>query len=208
LWLPNILWVTGQHDLVRILAEHQVTNDPLSGDAWLRRVWAEMHVRDFDAAREVVTRARRSLGPSGLPVMEFRIALLEGDRAKAIEATRLFPTNEQETTMVVAAINGDYVTAMGIADELEKSLGDPLGRYWGGLLYTYYEVGAVERTSVLVKRIDEALAGTPMFLALLAQNGGQSYFDFKDAPNFVAKLTRARIDLASFPPMPRLSTLN
>jgi hypothetical protein len=206
LWFQGVLAITRQHDLLRAIAERHVANDPVSGDAWIRRVGVEIYAREFGAARDVLAQARRKLGPSSLPNLEFRIALLEGDRAKATEILKLFPN--QRSAMITAAINGDYSTAMQIADEFEKQLDDtPLDPFEGALLYTYYEVGATERASVLVKRIDGSLVGTRILMSLLADNFGGAYFDFKDAPNFVAKLKRARIDPASFRPMPRLSTL-
>jgi TolB-like protein len=205
LWLPVILSVTGQHDLVRAIAVRHVTNDPLSVDAWIQRVGVEIRAREFNAARDVLAQARRKLGPSSLLNEEFRIALLEGDRAKATEVLKLLPT--PLSAMDTAAINGDYATALRIADELEKRISDPLGSGSGALLYVYYETGAAERASVLVRRIDESPVGTEIFTAILAQNFGEPYFDFKDAPNFVAKLKQARIDPASFRPMPRLSAL-
>ena len=45
-----------------------------------------------------------------------------------------------------------------------------------------------------------------IFIQPLADNGRAPYFDFKDAPNFVASLKRARGDAAALRPMPRLST--
>ena len=206
LWLPQLLWAAGQYDLVRALAERQVMNDPLFEDAWSRRVNVELHARDFDAARESLEQARGILGRSVLPNEEFRIALLEGDRANALELLQVFPN--REGAMVMAALNGDRAVAMPIADEMEKRYETlPAGAHLGGLLYAYYELGEVERSRTLVKRIDESLVGAQVFMQLLGVNGGVAYFDFADAPNFVAKLRHVRVDANAIPQMTRLSTL-
>jgi TolB-like protein/DNA-binding winged helix-turn-helix (wHTH) protein len=205
LWLVHILRITGQHDLMRALAERHVATDPLSIDAWIRNVVVEIHARDFDAARLVMAQARRNLGESALMNEEFRIALLEGDGAKAIDLLELVVN--QQASMVSAAIKGDRATAMPIADELEQGFAEiPPGAHLGGLLYTYYELGETERASVLVKRIDESPVGPQIFMLLLGVNGGAPYFDFADAPNFVAKLKLVHVDAQSLVPMPRLST--
>ena len=109
--------------------------------------------------------------------------------------------------MYLAAIQGDYATALGIARELEERLQDPPGIGWSGLLITYHEAGERERSRALVKRIDDSLAGAAIFVRLIADGGNALFFDLNDSPNFVAKLNQARSDPASFQQAPRLSTL-
>jgi len=206
-WLPGILWIAGQHDLVRTFAEKHVLSDPLSPEAWIQRVGVEIHARDFGAARALLAQGRRNLGPASLRNEEIQIELLDGRRDEAIALMDSFPN--RDTAMVIAALKGDEATAMSIADERETRYGDqPPGRFLNALLYTYHELGAAERARVLVKRIDESPVGAPIFIVLLAENGGELYFDLNDAPNFVAKLKRAGIDPASLKRASRLSTLH
>jgi hypothetical protein len=169
-------------------------------------VLVEIHARDFDSARELLAQARRNLGASSLEGLELTIARFEGDRVAALEILGRKPPS-QVSSMHTASINGDYATAMRIAGELEKRLEDPPGVDWAALLLVYYETGEAERARVLVKRIDESLAGTAIFVWLISDYGNGLYFDLNDAPNFVAKLKQARIDPASFGPVPRLSTV-
>jgi hypothetical protein len=166
----------------------------------------ELHARDFAAARAALEQARRSLGPSSLLNEEFRLALLEGERAKAIEILKLFAN--QEGAMVTAGLQGNHAAAMAIADELEKRFGQASpGIFLGGLLYTYYELGEVARANALVERIDESAVGPQIFMLLLGVNGGAPYFDLAHAPRFSAKLARARVDPTSLRRMTRLSEL-
>jgi hypothetical protein len=129
------------------------------------------------------------------------LARLDGDRAKALEILARAPQSPG-TAMTFAALRGDYPTAIRIADESEVD--GPPGTGAAARLLAYYESGATERASALVKRIDASLVGTPIFVSLLANSGNMLYFDLDDAPNFAARLKEARIDPASFTPLPRL----
>jgi class 3 adenylate cyclase/TolB-like protein len=207
LWLPMFLLVAGRHDLVRELADRHATNDPLSVDAWIRKVLVEIHARRLDAARDALAQGRRHLGSaSPLDGLELLLARLDGDRAKALEILARLPQSPG-TAMVSAALRGDYSAALRIADEFSEVDGSPGTGRAGATLLAYYESGATERASALVARIDASVAGTPIFVNLLADSGNMLYFDLDDAPNFAARLTEARIDPASFTLMPRLSTL-
>jgi hypothetical protein len=205
LYLPGFLLVAGKHDLVRALADRHAANDPLSVDAWARKFLVEIHARRLDAARETLAQGRRNLGPASLDGHEFTLARIEGDRAKALEILARFPQSAPGIAMTLAALRRDYSTAIRIADEAE---GDgPPGTRAAWRLLAYYESGATERASALVERIDSSVAGAVIFLSLLAENGNHLFFDLDDAPNFAARLKEARIDPASFTPLPRLSTL-
>jgi tetratricopeptide (TPR) repeat protein len=202
LWIPNVLWLAGQDDLVRELAESHVARDPLSGDAWFRLHEVEVRAGDFDAASEVLRNAREHLGTLALLGREAAMALRQGNRARALE---MFSQARSPPTMVIAAIKGEYATARRLADERVKGFTDPPGIDWSDALGTYYEIGATEPARALVKRIDDSLAGTAIFVAWVGAN--PLFFDPNDAPNFVAKLKQAGIDPASLPRMPRLSAL-
>jgi class 3 adenylate cyclase/TolB-like protein len=202
LWLPSILWLNRQDDLVRALAEHQVARDPLSGAAWYRLHEVEVRTGHLDVAREVLRKARAHLGPSALRDREAEMALRQGDRAKLLE---MLTQASSQPTMVIAALRGDYPTAKRLADERVIAFADPPGTDWSDALGTYYEIGAAESARALVKRIDDSLAGTAIFVQWIGNN--PLFFDPNDAPNFMAKLKQADIDPASFARMPRLSTL-
>jgi class 3 adenylate cyclase/TolB-like protein len=202
-FLPFVLLVAGEQNLVRDLAARHVSSDPLSQDAWTRRVLVEIQARRLPAAREYLLEARSHLGPSALEWLELAIAQFEGDRAKAIEILGRMPA----MSMYLEAVKGNYATALSLADEVSARLADPPAIGWGILLPTYYETGEAERAKMLVKRIDDSLAGTMIFVGLLSQIGNALFFDLADAPRFVAKLNQARIDPASFPQLPRVSAL-
>jgi hypothetical protein len=205
LWWPYVLLVAGHHDLVRELAEKHVASDPLSLDAWQLRIKVEIHAGDFAATREILSRARESLGPDPrVREGELFVALLAGTRNEITDGL-----SDYVAPSFLAAVKGDYETALRIADESERQQqlepSPPLAPVW--LLGTYYEIGATDRVRAIVKRIDEAPGGSAMLLNLLAAAGNALFFDLEDTPRFAANLKQARIDPTTLRQRPRLSTL-
>jgi tetratricopeptide (TPR) repeat protein len=205
-WLPVVLVVTNQRELRQALAERHVATDPLAVNSWIRKATSEFHSGDFAAARKTLAEARQIVGR--LPIydfVEYHVARREGNRDEAIgflTALRALRENPGARTFL-AAVRGDYETALRMADELEAAGRPPnLGQSW--LVDTYYETGATERLQALVKRIDDSPQGTAVLMQLLATSG--LVLDLADTPNFAAKLEQAGLDPATYMrPLPRLS---
>jgi hypothetical protein len=202
-WLPVVLAVTNERELRQALAERHVATDPLAVNAWIRKATSEYHWGEYAAARNTLAEARRVVGR--LPVydlVEYNIARREGKRDEAIAILSGSPQGPNNR-MLLAAIRGDYETALRVADELEAAGQPPsTGQSW--LVDTYYEAGATERLRALVKRIDDSPQGTPVLMSLLLQSG--LVFDLGDTPNFAAKLGQAGLDPTTYmQPLPRLS---
>jgi tetratricopeptide (TPR) repeat protein len=203
-WLPLVLSVTRQHDLMRALAERHVANDPLAVNAWIRKAQAERHSGNFDAAKNVLAEARRIVGREpGYDFVEYNIARNEGNRDEAI--VYLSGRRDPGATMFLLAVRGDYEAALRMADALESVPRSPTVRD-AALVDVYFEAGATERLRALIKRIDDSPQGTAIFIQMLGQSAALA-FDLADAPNFAARLIEAGVDPAAFAKMPRLSTL-
>jgi TolB-like protein/DNA-binding winged helix-turn-helix (wHTH) protein len=201
--LPGFLFVTNQHDIARAFVERQVAIDPLNVNTWIQRSQVERHSGNIAAARNVLAEARQVVGREGIfDYIEYHIARKEGNRDEVI--AYLGTRRDPGATMLLAAVRGDYDTALRMADDVEAMQRPPsILHTW--LVDTYYEIGATERLQALVKRIDESPQGTPIFMFLLNQAAGFS-FDLADAPTFAAQLEQAGLDPATYlPPLPRLS---
>jgi TolB-like protein/DNA-binding winged helix-turn-helix (wHTH) protein len=201
--LGAVLFVTNQDDIARALAERQVAIDPLAVNAWVRRAQTERHSGNVAAARSALVEARQIVGREGIyDYIEYLIARKEGDRDEVI--AYLSTRREPGAMMFLAAVRGDYETALRTADEGEAMQRAPsILHLW--LLDTYYEMGATERLQALVKRIDDSPQGTSILISHFAQSAGLAYA-LNDVPNFAAKLEQAGLDPTTYmQPLPRLS---
>jgi hypothetical protein len=201
--LRAILFVTNRHDIARALAERQIDIDPLAVNAWIARAQTERHSGNVAAARNVLVEARQIVGREGIyDYIEYLIARKEADREEVLDY--LSTRRDPGAMMFLAAVRGDYATALRMADEVEAMQRAPsILHVW--LLDAYYEIGATERLQALMKRIDDSPQGTSILMSHFAQSAGLAY-DLNDVPNFAAKLAQAGLDPTSYMrPLPRLS---
>jgi tetratricopeptide (TPR) repeat protein len=205
-WLPIVLVITNRLDIRGTLADRHVATDPLAVNSWLRKATNHRALGDYEAARAVLAEARQAVGRSPVyDLLEFTIAREEGKRDEVI--AYLSTRSDPSSAMFLAAVRGEYETALRLADEGEKMIPVSASVAHGSLMDTYYEAGATERLRTLVRRIDDAPHGTAILMQLITSFGGLS-FDLADTPNFSAKLEQAGLNPTTYlKPLPRLSTL-
>jgi len=205
IWLANILAINGDAGLRRMLSDYEMETNPFGAGPWSNRVSLEISKGEFEKAELAIKRGRQHVGDHPwLRDDELHLAIARRDQ-DAVLALLPAPDDEpRERDWRAAyyhAVQGDYDTALQIAEEIDSTDTWPEER----LLLVYHETGDRDRARDLVARIDALTAGPVILARAVSVMANMLFFDLADAPNFAARLAEAEIDPASFRPMPRLS---
>jgi class 3 adenylate cyclase/TolB-like protein len=193
IYLSPILLFTKHYDLLRAMAERQVTLDPLSPTSWSARADVELFAGDPVRAMAIVNEARRVIGDNpGLRSVEFRTL----PRDEAIRRLRAGPNSENNP--LLAALTGDRDKALRLLTDEESRASSPTV----ARVPLYYLIGATDRIRELVKQTDALPAGSVALVSLMGRTANRLTFDLEDTPNFLARIRQAGLDPASYPGVP------
>jgi hypothetical protein len=195
-WTTFLLVAIGQAELARDYAEQRVRSDPRNPVLWFNLVVAKIASGDLPGARARVLEARRVAGDHAyLRNAEITIHLMSAEPDAALS---LLGASRRQRALD-GALRGDSAAVLAYAREIEAAEDWP--DYT--LLTVYHQLGDLERSRALTRRIDAMPSGHAIFAVQLFVTGGALTFDLADAPNFSARLREAGADPGSFPTMPR-----
>jgi TolB-like protein len=204
-WLPEILLITGDLDLLERLIARLRESDPLNQAHYEDEAILKWARRDYLGARAIFEYIRRTYGDTAwLRQNMVNLAISSGDTDAAIELLRDdfdFSGDFAIAEAQLALLQGDHDRALQIALDIESNSAAPVV----DLVWIYHELGEQPRLNELVSRTD-ALPLGPTFIAIDTISNGlfrrKRPFSLDVTPNLKKRIEEAGITDLYWPPPP------
>jgi hypothetical protein len=195
-WLPEILLVVDELEVLKKIADHRIVVDPLNISSFLDQADILAARGDLVGATQQADLIRRRFGTSNrLREAEVRYAMRGGNFDLAVQLMEDgFDTSTDYAYFqpILAAINGNHMEARALSKAFLSTNPELT------MTVVYSLIGDRDAARAEVARVDALPAGPTSISMDLIQFSGGIWFDIDDAPRLKKNFEQAGIDSTRF----------